>query len=63
MNQSNDREQESIDVPMHKRIAMGVPLDGTKGVYEGYKTRGNIAEDGKNRPSNHSGSSIRHDNK
>ena len=23
-----DKEQKSVDVPQHKRIAMGVPLDG-----------------------------------
>ena len=27
---TNDQAQKSIDVPQHKRIAMGVPLDGTK---------------------------------
>jgi hypothetical protein len=26
---SSEKEQKSIDVPMHKRIAMGEKLDGT----------------------------------
>ena len=27
---TSDQAQKSIDVPQHKRLAMGVPLDGTK---------------------------------
>ena len=27
---SSEKEQKSVEVPQHKRIAMGVPLDGTK---------------------------------
>jgi hypothetical protein len=26
---ASDKEQQSIDVPQHKRIAQGAPLDGT----------------------------------
>jgi len=26
---SSDNEQKSVEVPQHKRIAQGVPLDGT----------------------------------
>ena len=36
---STDKEQKSIDVPLHKRLAMGEKLDGTS-----YQSKGSSTE-------------------